>query len=91
MYFLGTFSNLYWIESLRDSSAFSEPLTQGDAIYFAISTFTTTGFGDIRPRSGIARLTVTVQMLLGFLLVAVALVLALARWSPGRHGGSSPE
>jgi len=25
MYFLGTFSNLYWIESVRDSSAFSEP------------------------------------------------------------------
>jgi hypothetical protein len=85
-YFIGTFSSLYWIESVRDADAFTEALTHNDAIYFALTTFTTTGFGDIAAKSGIARLTVSAQMVVGFVLVAVALVLALSRWSASREG-----
>lgn len=89
-YFIGAFSSVYWIVSIRDPDAFTEALTHDDAIYFALATFTTTGFGDIAPVSGIARLTVSAQMVVGFVLVAVALVLALSRWSPARDDTDPP-
>jgi hypothetical protein len=48
-------------------------------VYFALATFTTTGFGDIAAASDAARLAVSIQMLGGFAIVAVALTLALSR------------
>lgn len=90
LYYLGTFSSFYWIESVRDVGAFSEPLTHDDAIYFALATFTTTGYGDITPVSAIARWTVSAQMVLAFVLVAVLLVLALSRW-PRASSSSSGD
>ncbi len=36
-------------------------------MYFSVVTMTTTGFGDIVPKSGLAKLVVCVQILFGFL------------------------
>ena len=73
-----TFATLYWALSGRTVSAFSEPLSRIDAIYFAATVFTTTGFGDIRAVSELARAAVTLQMFLGFAFVIGAIGLALS-------------
>jgi hypothetical protein len=60
------FSVLYVYLVRRDEGAFSEALKLSSAIYFSIVTMTTTGYGDISPKSGWARSLVSVQILFGF-------------------------
>jgi hypothetical protein len=60
------FSVLYVYLVRRDQDAFSAVLKLGDALYFSIVTMTTTGYGDITPKSGWARFLVSVQILFGF-------------------------
>jgi Ion channel len=73
-----TFATLYWALSGRTVSAFTEPLSRIDAVYFAATVFTTTGFGDIRAVNDLARVVVTLQMFLGFAFVVGAIGLALS-------------
>jgi hypothetical protein len=40
------------------------------AFYFTVSVFSTVGFGDITPKTDLARIVVTAQMLLDLLLLA---------------------
>jgi hypothetical protein len=61
------FSVLYVYVVRNDQAAFSEVLKLGDAVYFSIVTMTTTGYGDISPKSGLARTLVCIQILFGFL------------------------
>jgi hypothetical protein len=62
------FSVLYvYIMRRQGPGAFSADLNLGDALYFSIVTMTTTGYGDISPRSGWAKFAVSVQILFGFL------------------------
>ena len=42
---------------------YSEPLSRTDALYFAVTIFTSVGFGDIVARSQPARVIVMIQML----------------------------
>lgn len=82
---IGDFAFLYWGLSLRDQGAFTASLSPLDSVYFAVATFTTTGFGDVAPVSQVARLAVTVQIIAGFALVAVGLALVLSQLR-GEHG-----
>jgi hypothetical protein len=62
------FSVLYiYIMRVQGPGAFSADLNLGEALYFSIVTMTTTGYGDIAPRSGWAKFLVSVQILFGFL------------------------
>jgi len=61
--------------------SFSQPLTRVDALYFAMTVFTTVGFGDIAARSQVARVVVIVQMLADLVYVGL---LARVLWRP--HG-----
>jgi len=67
---LVTFAYLYLAMSSTSPGSFNELLGRTDAFYFAATTLTTTGFGDIAPVTGTARITVTVQMAIDLLLVA---------------------
>lgn len=60
------FSVLYVYIVRSDQAAFSEVLNLGNAIYFSVVTMTTTGYGDIAPKSGLARALVSIQVLFGF-------------------------
>jgi Ion channel len=60
------FSVLYVYLVRRDEAAFSEVLKLSNALYFSIVTMTTTGYGDISPKSGWARFLVSIQILFGF-------------------------
>ncbi len=55
------------IVRLQGPGAFSADLNLGEALYFSIVTMTTTGYGDIVPRSGWAKFVVSVQIIFGFL------------------------
>jgi hypothetical protein len=69
--FLTLFAASYYLMSDAQPSAFSEPLTRFDALYFTVTTFATVGFGDITAVSAVARVAVTVQMVTGLLLVGL--------------------
>jgi hypothetical protein len=71
--FLLLFAAAYLRIADADPGAFSEPLSRTDALYFTITVFSTVGFGDITPKTDLARVATMVQML-GDLL-AVGLVL----------------
>lgn len=61
------FSVIYVYLVRRDANAFSAELNLGDALYFSFVSMTTTGYGDISPRSGSAKFVVCLQILFGFL------------------------
>ncbi|MEU7057245.1 potassium channel family protein [Streptomyces sp. NPDC046197] len=70
--FLLLFSSAYFLLGRSDPSAFTEPLTRTDALYFTLTTFTTVGYGDITARSETGRVLTMLQMTGGLLLVGVA-------------------
>ncbi|SEO55970.1 potassium channel family protein [Trujillonella endophytica] len=65
------FASAYWVVAAEQSGAFTEPLNRTDGLYFTITVFATVGFGDIAPVSQLARVLVTVQMLVGLVTVGV--------------------
>jgi len=52
---------------------FSEPFDRVGALYFTVTVLATVGFGDITPKTDIARIVVTLQMLIDITLVAAAI------------------
>ena len=56
------------------------------ALYFTVTIFSTVGFGDITPKTDLARLVTTVQMLadLAVIAVVVRLILGTASRSADR-------
>jgi len=73
------FALIYASISAADPMAFTEPLSKEDAIYYTVTTLSTTGFGDIAAVSPGARWVVTSQMLFDLvLIVGLARVFMLA-------------
>jgi len=69
--FLIIFATLYLAMDQAITGAFSQPLDKTSALYFAITTLSTVGYGDITPLSHAAQIVVSVQMLLDLVLLAV--------------------
>lgn len=88
-YLIVTFSVLYWLLSVLRPNSFNSKLTKIDAVYFTMTIFTTTGFGDINATAETSRLFVSIQMLFGFLVVSIGVAAAFARagWMPSRTEG----
>jgi len=88
--FVSMFSLIYW--TYGTSHNFSTQLTHLDAIYFTIGTLSTAGTGNVVPVSELARGLQTLQMLLdlGFLLVAVTLVVGRLATSRADSKSSGP-
>jgi len=74
-----------------DGGAFSEPLSRTDALYFTITVFSTVGFGDITPKTDLARVATMVQMLTDLLVVGLVLHLIVGAVKAGlqRRGAAS--
>jgi hypothetical protein len=60
-------------------------MNRTDALYFTVTTFATVGFGDITATSQIARLMVTVQMVLDLLILGFGLRAFLGAVQMGRQ------
>ncbi|MFI1360756.1 potassium channel family protein [Streptomyces sp. NPDC020898] len=90
--FLVLFAGAYYLLERSAPGSFSEPLTRTDALYFALTTFSTVGYGDITARSQTGRLLAMLQMAGGLLLVGVAArVLAGAVQAGLRRKGREPS
>ena len=84
------FASAYWIVAAEQADAFTEPLDRTDGLYFTVTVFTTVGFGDIAATSELARILVTVQMLVGLVTVGVLakLVLGAVQVAVARRDGA---
>ncbi|KKL99282.1 hypothetical protein LCGC14_1815960 [marine sediment metagenome] len=72
------FAAVYRLLSLHTSAAFSAPLNSAvDAIYFSTVPITTLGYGDISPRSSLAKVFTAVEALAGIFLLAVLIGLVI--------------
>jgi voltage-gated potassium channel len=58
-------------------------------VYWAISTLTTVGFGDIVPKTDIGRLIASFMMLLGWGILAVPTGIVTAEMTHRRFAGST--
>jgi hypothetical protein len=87
------FATGYELMSLGDPGAFSEPLDRVGALYFAMTVFSTVGFGDIVARTQPARIVVIVQMLanLIYLGVLVRALVEAARIGVDRNTKRRPD
>jgi hypothetical protein len=87
-FLLLAFSYAYLCMSAADAATFSEPLTRIDAVYFAATTLSTVGFGDITAASQPARLVVTLNIVVNLALAAttIRLLFAIARETRDERG-----
>lgn len=69
--YLVFFALVYLVVDGQGTDAFTEPLSRIDAVYFAVTVFTTVGFGDISPTSAGARVVVTVQMIANLVVLGL--------------------
>ena len=81
------FASTYTVIANQQPGAFSEPLDRTDGIYFTVTVFATVGLGDIAPVTPLARVLVTVQMLVGLVVVGLIakLVLGAVQLSEARR------
>ena len=79
--FLILFAAFYLSLSKSTAVMFSEQLDHTRALYFAITVFSTVGFGDITPKTDLARIIVSIQMLLDLVIIGavVRLLFNVAR------------
>ena len=83
--YLLIYANVYYVLALNVPDSFTEPLTRTDSLYFALTVFSTVGFGDITPVSQGARVLVVGQMVGNLLVIGVALRVVLTAVQHGRQ------
>lgn len=86
------FAAAYFLISESQPAAFTEPLTRADALYFAMTVFSTVGFGDITAVTESARLLVVGQIAvdLAVLGAGVRVFVAAARIGRQRAADVAP-
>jgi len=91
--FLIGFAFVYLVMSATAPDTFSEPLNRTGAIYFAITTLSTVGYGDITPKSDPSRWLVSAQMLIdiGLIAGALRLIFGIARRADRRQREGSTD
>jgi voltage-gated potassium channel len=65
------FASTYLRISRAAPDSFTEALGRTDALYFTVTVFATVGFGDIAPRSELARILTMIQMITGLVVVGL--------------------
>jgi voltage-gated potassium channel len=91
--FLVLFASFYLALSNSSPLTFSQRLDHTGAIYFTITVFSTVGFGDITPRTDVARIIVSIQMLLDLVIIGavVRMLLNAAQAGLARARDSSDQ
>lgn len=80
--FLVAFAITYLRMSQTSGQTFNQPLDHLNSLYFTVVAFATVGFGDIVPKTDVARLVVMIQIILDLIfigLVARVLIGAVQR------------
>ena len=91
--FLVAFAAGYLSLSNASAGTFTEQLDHTRALYFTITVFSTVGFGDITPKTDLARIIVSFQMLLNLVILGavVRLLLNAAQTGLARAQRSSDQ
>ncbi|TQM44886.1 potassium channel family protein [Pseudonocardia cypriaca] len=86
------FASTYLRISRDAPDSFSEALGRTDALYFTVTVFTTVGFGDIAPRSELARILTMFQMITGLVVVGLVakVLLGAVQTAVRRRESESP-
>jgi hypothetical protein len=71
--FLLLYAAAYYLVARSSRANFGQELSRTDALYFTVTVFSTTGFGDITARSAGARLLVTGQMIGNMIFIGFGL------------------
>jgi preprotein translocase subunit YajC len=85
------FSATYFLIAQSDPQSFSQPLDRLSALYFTVTVFTSTGFGDIVASSETTRAIVTGQMILDLLFLGVGLRIITSAVKLGRARQTGSE
>ena len=78
------FASAYINLAARDPQAFTEHLSRTGSLYFTVVTLATIGYGDIAPRTDVARIVVMIQVVVNIVILgsAVRVISGLARSRP---------
>ena len=89
-FYLLVFASTYFVMQRVSAANFTQSLTRTDALYFAVTVFSTVGFGDITPKSEAARVVLIVQMLgdIALLGAGARVLLGAVRRGQQRQGTS---
>jgi voltage-gated potassium channel len=66
------FAATYVLLQRNTAGSFTETITRTDSLYFTVTVFATVGFGDIAAVTEVARIVVTIQMIID--LIAIGLI-----------------
>ncbi len=90
--FILVFSAAYFATSQTSPHAFNQDLSRTSALYFAVTVFSSVGFGDIVPVTDLARVMVIIQMLGDLVLVGMVARVILGAVQSGlrRHESGAP-
>ena len=94
--FLLLFAASYVVMATRSADDFGGHLTHTDGLYFAVTVFSTVGFGDITAKTAAARLVVTGQMVADLVILGTAIKIITSAVSRGQQhrqqeaGGAPP-
>ncbi len=69
--FVSVFARSYRVLSTKDVTAFSQPLDTLDSYYYAVTVFSTVGFGDITPKLALAKVFTMTQMIGNLALIGL--------------------
>jgi hypothetical protein len=87
---VGVFSVGYLQLSHNDSKCFGgHHLSHVEALYFTITTFTTTDLGDLAPKTPGCRLTVAFQTLIGLAVISMIIATLVARILQSGHNADA--
>ena len=87
--FLLLFASSYVVMSAISVGNFDARLTHTDGLYFAVTVFSTVGFGDITAKTQAARLVVTGQMIADLVILGLAVKIIMGAVSRGRQPGDA--
>ncbi|MEV0415467.1 potassium channel family protein [Streptomyces sp. NPDC050448] len=84
-FFLLLFAAAYVAMAAQSPGSFGRNLSHTSGLYFAVTVFTTVGFGDITAKSGAAQLAVTVQMLTDLIVFGLVIKVIVDAARRGRE------
>lgn len=90
-FFLVVFAALYLSLAQGTEAHFSEPIDHTGALYLTDAMFSTVGFGDITPESELARIVVSIQMLLDLVVIGVVVRLLSTAAKTGSRKGQQAD
>ncbi len=82
-FMLCVFAASYYVVGLTQADSFTQSMNKVGAMYFTVTVFSTVGFGDITPKTDLARNLVTVQMIISLVVFGLVVKLLTAAVNVG--------